>query len=88
MTGTPRDDLAGFIRDELQEAADGREDVAYEQIEAYVDGALDDVDREIFETRLADDPGLRAAVEDLRALRPALAPATARRDVRTARRCR
>ena len=77
MTGTPRDDLAGFIRDELQEAADGREDVAYEQIEAYVDGALDDVDREIFETRLADDPGLRAAVEDLRALRPALAPATA-----------
>jgi hypothetical protein len=77
MTGTPRDDLAGFIRDELQEAADGREDVAYEQIEAYVDGALDDVDREIFETRLADDPGLRAMVEDLRALRPALAPATA-----------
>ena len=77
MTGTPRDDLAGFIRDELQEAADGREDVAYEQIEAYVDGALDDVDREIFETRLADDPGLRAVVEDLRALRPALAPATA-----------
>ena len=47
MTGTPRDDLARFIRDELQEAADGREDVAYEQIEAYVDGALDDVDREI-----------------------------------------
>ena len=77
MTGAPRDDLARFMRDELQEAADGREDVAYEQIEAYVDGALDDVDREIFETRLADDPGLRAMVEDLRALRPALAPATA-----------
>ena len=77
MTGTPRDDLAGFIRDELQEAADGRQDVAYEQIEAYVDGALDDVDREIFETRLADNPGLRAMVEDLRALRPALAPTTA-----------
>ena len=77
MTGTPRDDLARYLHDELQEAADGREDVAYEQIEAYVDGALDDVDREVFETRLADDPGLRAMVEDLRALRPALAPATA-----------
>ena len=77
MTGAPRDDLARFIHDELQEAADGREDVAYEQIEAYVDGTLDDVDREIFDTRLVDDPGLRAMVEDLRALRPALAPATA-----------
>ena len=73
MTGTPRDDLARFLRDELQAAADGRDDVVYEQVEAYVDGVLDDVDREIFETRLADDPGLRAMVEDLRALRPALA---------------
>ena len=77
MTGTPRDELARYLHDELQAAADGREDVAYEQIEAYVDGALDDVDREVFETRLADDPGLRAMVDDLRALRPALAPATA-----------
>ena len=77
MTGTPRDDLARLHPRRAAGAADGREDVAYEQIEAYVDGALDDVDREIFETRLADDPGLRAMVEDLRALRPALAPATA-----------
>ncbi len=77
MTGTPRDDLARFLRDELQAAADGRDDVVYEQVEAYVDGVLDDVDREIFETRLADDPGLRAMVEDLRALRPALAPTAA-----------
>jgi hypothetical protein len=77
MTGTPRDELARYLRDELQAAAEGRENVAYEQIEAYVDGALDDVDREVFETRLADDPGLRAMVEDLRALRTALPPAAA-----------
>ena len=77
MTGTPRDDLARFLRDDLQQAADGREDVAYEQVEAYVDGMLDDVDREIFETRLADDPGLRAMVDDLRALRTALPAAAA-----------
>ena len=76
MTDTPRDDLARFLRDDLQQAADGRDDVAYEQVEAYVDGVLDDVDREIFETRLADDAGLRAMVDDLRALRTAL-PATA-----------
>jgi hypothetical protein len=75
MTGTPRDELARYLHDELQAAADGREDVAYEQIEAYVDGALDDVDREAFETRLDDDPGLRAMVDDLRALRTALPPA-------------
>ena len=81
MTSTPRDDLARFLRDDLQGAADGREDVAYEQVEAYVDGTLDDVDREILETRLADDPGLRAMVEDLRALRtalPAAVPAPSR----------
>ena len=77
MTGTPRDDLARYLRDELQAAAEGRESVAYEQIEAYVDGALDDVDREVFETRLADDPGLRAMVDDSRALRTALPPAAA-----------
>ena len=77
MTGTPRDELARYLHDELQAAADGREDVAYERIEAYVDGALDDVDREAFETRLDDDPGLRAMVDDLRALRTALPPATA-----------
>ena len=92
MTGTPRDDLARFLRDDLQEAADGREDVAYEQVEAYVDGVLDDVDREIFETRLADDPGLRAMVDDLRALRHGPAArdcgARARRAVRAARRRR
>ena len=64
------------MRDELQEAADGREQVAYEQIEAYVDGALDDVEREIFETRLADDPGLRAMVERPAGAAAALAPAT------------
>ena len=74
MTGAPRDDPARFIRDEPQEAVDGREDVAYEQIEAYVDGTLDDVDRAIFDTRLADDPGLRATVENSRPLPPALAP--------------
>jgi hypothetical protein len=42
------------------------------EIAAYVDGTLDEVSREIFETRLADDPALRAEVQDLRALRSAL----------------
>lgn len=77
MTGTPRDDLARFLRHDLQAAADQRDDVPYEQVEAYVDGTLDDVEREIFETRLADDEALRQEVEDLRALRTALAPAEA-----------
>jgi hypothetical protein len=74
MTGTPRDDLARFLRHELQAAADQGGDLPYEQVEAYVDGTLDDVEREIFETRLADDEALRQQVEDLRALRTALAP--------------
>lgn len=74
MTGTPRDDLARFLHHDLQAAADHHEDVPYEQVEAYVDGTLDDVEREIFETRLADDDALRQQVEDLRALRTALAP--------------
>jgi len=77
MTGTPRDDLARFLRSDLQAAADQGGDVPYEQVEAYVDGTLDDVEREIFETRLADDEALRQQVEDLRALRTALAPAEA-----------
>jgi hypothetical protein len=44
----------------------------YEMLEAYVDGTLDDVDREIVETRLADDEAMRAEVDDLRQLRRAL----------------
>jgi hypothetical protein len=49
-----------------------------QEISDYVDGALDDVAREIFEARLADDPPLQAAVDDLRALRAemAVSPAT------------
>jgi hypothetical protein len=77
MTGTPRDELARFLQHDLQAAAGQRDDVPYEQVEAYVDGTLDDVAREIFETRLADDEALRQEVEDLRALRTALAPAEA-----------
>src|SRR5689334_23095687 len=46
---------------------------------AYVDGEMDDIDREIFETRLEDDATLRAEVADLTAMRAAMivAPTTA-----------
>lgn len=42
------------------------------EIAAYVDGTLDEVSREIFETRLADDPALQAEIDDLRELRATL----------------
>jgi hypothetical protein len=76
MTATPRDELARFLRADLQRAAGEAEPVADEQLEAYVDGTLDAVDREILETRLEDDAELRAVVEDLRALRAAMPPAS------------
>jgi hypothetical protein len=49
------------------------------EIAAYVDGTLDDVSREIFETRLADDPTLQAEVDGLRELRATLPWTSGRR---------
>jgi hypothetical protein len=56
----------------LDRAARGAEPPDYDQLAAYVDGALDDVDREIVESWLDSDPALRAEVEDLRALHDAM----------------
>jgi anti-sigma factor RsiW len=56
----------------------------FEELAAYVEGTLDDVDREIVEDHLEADPALRAEVEELRAIREAMrqttpaAPADAR----------
>jgi anti-sigma factor RsiW len=56
----------------------------FEELAAYVEGTLDDVDREIVDDHLVADPALRAEVEELRALREAMrettpaAPAEAR----------
>jgi anti-sigma factor RsiW len=61
--------LGAALRDDLARATAEEQPVAYETLEAYVDGTLDDVDREIVETRLADDAALRAEVEELSALR-------------------
>ncbi len=49
-----------------------------DEIAAYVDGTLDDVAREIFETRLADDPTLQAEVRELQQLRASLDPTPSR----------
>ena len=55
------------------------EEPDYETVAAYVDGALEGVEREVFEARLQADPQLRAELEDLQALRARLArPAAAR----------
>ena len=48
------------------------EEPGYETVAAYVDGALDDVGRELFEARLQDDPQLQAEVADLQTLRARL----------------
>lgn len=78
MSADRRDVLARLLHDALRRAADEHEDLRYETIEAYVDGRLGDVDREIVDGRLEDEPALREEVADLRALRAAFAvPAAA-----------
>lgn len=44
----------------------------FEELAAYVEGTLDEVDREIVEDHLEADPALRAEVEELRTLREAM----------------
>jgi hypothetical protein len=73
-----RELLVRFLRDDLRRAADRGAPLGPDQLEAYVDGRLDEVDREIVETRLADDAALQREVEALRALRAELAAADVR----------
>ena len=73
----------------LDRAARAAEPPDYDQLAAYVDGTLDEVDREIVESWLATDPELRAEAEDLRALHDAMghagvAPASAARSTTSA----
>ncbi len=55
------------------------EEPDYETVEAYVDGRLEGVAREIFAARLQDDPQLQAEVADLQALSARLARSAAPR---------
>jgi anti-sigma factor RsiW len=73
MSPGRRETLARLLHDALRRAADDPEEIGYETIEAYVDGRLGDVEREIVGGRLEDEPWLRDQVADLRALRVALA---------------
>jgi anti-sigma factor RsiW len=74
-----REILVRFLREDLRRAASRDAPVPPDHLEAYVDGRLDDVEREILETRLGDDPALQAEVEALRAVRSALVPEAADR---------
>jgi anti-sigma factor RsiW len=70
---TPPDRALGdHFETALDRAARAAEPPDYDQLAAYVDGTLDDVDREIVESWLDSDPELRAEVEDLRALHDAM----------------
>jgi hypothetical protein len=81
VTGRSPDELVRLLRESLERAGQEREPPPYEQLEAYVDGRLDDVDREIVESGMADDPELRAEVDALRALRAELPSADEARRV-------
>jgi hypothetical protein len=67
-----RERLRAFLRDERLAAE--AEAPSYEDVEGYVDEALDPDARELLELRLADDPLLRHEVSDLEELRAALRP--------------
>jgi anti-sigma factor RsiW len=70
--------LRAYFASSLDEAARTEEPLAFDEIAAYVDGQLDEVDREIFESRLDMNPTLRAEVDDLMAMRAAMAAEPAR----------
>jgi hypothetical protein len=74
---TAQDPLSRLEATLVRRDADALPDDA--EIAAFVDGTLDDVSREIFETRLADDPALQAEVEDLRQLQATLRGTSRRR---------
>jgi hypothetical protein len=64
--------LRAFFETSLDDASRAEEPIGFDEIAAYVDGRLHDVDREIFESRLAHDPVLQAEVADLAAMRDAM----------------
>ncbi len=70
--------LRAFFESSLDEASRTAEPMGFDEVAAYVDGRLDDIDREIFESRLSLDPALQAEVADLTAMRAAMVrPASA-----------
>ena len=77
--------LGEYFETTLDREARAAEPPDYDQLAAYVEGTLDDVDREIVESWLEADPALRAEVEDLRALREAMGEPAGRSCGRAAR---
>jgi anti-sigma factor RsiW len=68
--------LDQYFETTLDRDARGSESPDFEELAAYVEGTLDEVDREIVEDHLAADPALRAEVEELRTLREAMRETT------------
>jgi hypothetical protein len=64
--------LRAFFETSLDEVSHAEEPIGFDEVAAYVDGRMHDIDREIFESRLADDPALQAEVADLTAMRDAM----------------
>jgi anti-sigma factor RsiW len=64
--------LRAFFETSLDDASRAEQPIGFDEVAAYVDGRLPDVDREIFESRLAHDPVLQAEVADLAAMRDAM----------------
>lgn len=63
---------AGALRADLAAAAAEAAAPTFEEALAYLEGGLDAVDRELFETRLADDPALQAELAAVASERRAL----------------
>ena len=61
--------LAGLFRTDLAAAEAAREAPDDAEVAAYLDGTLDEADREVFVMRLEDDPLLRAEVDAVATLR-------------------
>jgi anti-sigma factor RsiW len=86
----PARSLDQYFETTLDRDARESETPDFEELAAYVEGTLDEVDREIVEDHLEADPALRAEVEELRALREGMrettpaAPAEARPPARLA----
>jgi hypothetical protein len=72
----PARSLDQYFETTLDRDARESETPDFEELAAYVEGTLDDVDREIVEDHLEADPALRAEVEELRALREGMRETT------------
>jgi hypothetical protein len=64
--------LRAFFETSLDEASRAEEPIGFDEVAAYVDGQMLEIDREIFESRLAHDPALQDEVADLTAMRRAM----------------